>query len=131
MQIKKLDTSIDHSVALREALVLRNAGIASPAVEDTVGLILYNIARWALSERDALWREHEDAVSDINYKLLTVLPKVDLTLHPRKILIYLKNTATNYIKDQEKASRRQKRSADLVDIEDLPIATDYRGQRIY
>ena len=127
MQIKKLDTSIDHSVALREALVLRNAGIASPAVEDTVGLILYNIARWALSERDALWREHEDTVSDINYKLLTVLPKVDLTLHPRKILIYLKNN----IKDQEKASRRQKRSADLVDIEDLPIATDYRGQRIY
>jgi DNA-directed RNA polymerase specialized sigma24 family protein len=130
MKISTLDTSIDHSEALKAALTMRVQGTSTDAVENALGTILYNIARWALSEKDRQWREHEDMVSEINLKLLMTLPRIDLTKNSMKILGYLKKTATNTILDMQKASRRQKRSAELVDVDVLQIATDFRGNLI-
>lgn len=130
MKISTLDTSIDHSEALKAALTMRVQGTSTDAVENALGIILYNIARWALSEKDRQWREHEDMVSEINLKLLMTLPRIDLTKNSMKILGYLKKTATNTILDMQKASRRQKRSAELVDVDVLQIATDFRGNLI-
>ena len=129
--IEKLDTGIDHSQALKDALVLRRNGTITPLLDNMLGLIVYNIARWVVAERDVLWREKPDVISDLNLKLLMVIDKVDLSRPAPQILGYLRNAARNAHTNMLEAMHCQKRTGELVDIENLPIATDFRGQRIY
>lgn len=129
--IKKLDTTKDNSEALKSAIIMRLNGTASRAVDDALGILLYNIARWAVSEQDMLWRDKPDVISDVNLRLLTKLEKVDTTQPAMRILMYLKTAASNAHKNILEANSRQKRTGELVDIENLTVATDIRGQRIY
>lgn len=129
--IKKLDTTKDNSEALKSAIIMRLNGTANRAVDDALGILLYNIARWAVSEQDILWRDKPDVISDVNLRLLTKLEKVDTTQPAMKILMYLKTAASNAHKNILEANSRQKRNGELVDIENLTVATDIRGQRIY
>ena len=113
------------------AIIMRLNGTASRAVDDALGILLYNIARWAVSEQDMLWRDKPDVISDVNLRLLTKLEKVDTTQPAMRILMYLKTAASNAHKNILEANSRQKRTGELVDIENLTVATDIRGQRIY
>ena len=129
--IKKLDTTKDYSEALKDALIMRLAGTATRAIDDALGILLYNIARWAVSEQDILWRDKPDVVSEVNLRLLTKLDKVDTSQPAMRILMYLKTAASNAHKNILEANGRKKRTGELVDIEDVAVATDIRGQRIY
>ena len=129
--IEKLNTDNDYSEALKAALIMRLNGSATRTVDDALGLIIYNIARWAVAERDILWREKPDVISDVNLRLLTKLHKIDTTQPAKRILVYLKTAASNAHKNILESNGRQKRTGEVVDIANLAIPTDIRGERIY
>lgn len=129
--IDNLNTSKDHSEALKYAIILRRNGTICPAIDDLLGKFLYNIARWAVAEHDILWREKPDVVSDVALKVIMAVDKVDLEKSAPQILGYLRTAAKNAHKNILEANACQKRTADLVDVDVVTIATDIRGQRIY
>jgi hypothetical protein len=129
--IDNLNTSKDHSEALKYAIILRRNGTICPAIDDLLGKFLYNIARWAVAEHDILWREKPDVVSDVALKVIMAVDKVDLEKSAPQILGYLRTAAKNAHKNILEANACQKRTAELVDVDVVTIATDIRGQRIY
>ena len=124
--IEKLNTDNDYSEALKAALIMRLNGSATRSVDDALGLIIYNIARWAVAGR-----EKPDVISDVNLRLLTKLHKIDTTQPAKRILVYLKTAASNAHKNILESNGRQKRTGEVVDIANLAIPTDIRGERIY
>lgn len=129
--IDNLNTSKDHSEALKYAIILRRNGTICPAIDDLLGKFLYNIARWAVAEHDILWRDKPDVVSDVALKVIMAVDKVDLEKSAPQILGYLRTAAKNAHKNILEANACQKRTAELVDVDVVTIATDIRGQRIY
>lgn len=129
--IDNLNTSKDHSEALKYAIILRRNGTICPAIDDLLGKFLYNIARWAVAEHDILWREKPDVVSDVALKVIMAVDKVDLEKSAPQILGYLRTAAKNAHKNILEANACQKRTAELVDVDVVTIATDIRSQRIY
>lgn len=131
MEIKQLDTDKDHANALKYAIMLRRNDMIDRAMDDMLGRILYNIARWAVAERDILWRQKPDVISDVAVKVIMAVDRVDLGKSAPQILGYLRSTAKNAHTNILEASKCAKRSGELVDVESVSIATDFRGQRIY
>ena len=48
--IEKLDTTQDYSEALRLAIEARNEGSIDATMDDLLGRVLYNIARWSVAD---------------------------------------------------------------------------------
>lgn len=129
--IDNLNTSKDHSEAIKYAIILRRNGKVCAAIDDLLGKFLYNIARWAVAEHDIMWRDKPDVVSDVTLKVIQAVDKVDLDKTAPQILGYLKTAAANAHKNILAADSCLKRKGELVDMETVTIATDIRGQRIY
>lgn len=129
--IENLNTSKDHSEAIKYAIILRRSGNICPQIDDLLGKFLYNIARWAVAEHDIMWREKPDVVSDVALKVIMAVDKVDLDKSAPQILGYLRTAAKNAHKNILEANSCLKRKGELVDVDVVTIATDIRGQRIY
>ena len=131
LMIEQLNTSKDHSEAIKYAILLRRNGTICPAIDDLLGKFLYNIARWAVAEHDIMWRDKPDIVSDVALKVIMAVDKVDLDKSAPQILGYLRTAAKNAHKNILEANSCLKRTGELVDFDGVTIATDIRGQRIY
>lgn len=130
VNIKQLNLDQDYSEALKEALVMRSKGAIPREMDDALGLIIFNISRWAVAETDRLVAMHEDVICDVNLKVLQALPKVDLNQPAKRILGFLRKTAKNAHYNMIRDSKRIKRSAELLQIDEIQIATDFHGNRI-
>jgi hypothetical protein len=129
--IGNINTSKDHSEAIKYAIILRRSGKICPQIDDLLGKFLYNIARWAVAEHDIMWRDKPDIVSDVALKVIMAVDKVDLDKSAPQILGYLRTAAKNAHKNILEANSCLKRTGELVDFDGVTIATDIRGQRIY
>lgn len=130
MGLKIRDTSKDVSEALKAALILRRDGKMDRATEDMLGMVIYNIARWAVADSSSASLDDEDLISELQLHILKKLDKANLDRHGKAVLVYLKRAADHKIIDMHRASHRQKRSGELVELEPFTVACDIYGRII-
>ena len=128
--IEKLDTTQDYSEALRLAIESRNEGSIDATMDDLLGRVLYNIARWSVADKSRQSLGDEDLLGELQLHLLTRLPKVSTERSGKSIIKCLKVACDRKLIDMHREATRLKRTGFLMDIEDLTLATDFFGRRI-
>lgn len=122
------DTSVDYSDAFKEAVLHRLDGNISVPEENMLGMLLYNIARWAVADKARAMLSNEDLICEINCHILSKLSMIDRNKSGSAMMSYLKRAADNKIISIHRANSRQKRTGSLVDITDVTLATDFFGR---
>ena len=123
----------EYADALKEALVMKRAGNIDPAIDESLGHILYSISQWAIAEAvqaGKLWRtfsQDVDFQSDILLAVVSYSNKVDLDRRPREILVYLKKCGRSAIRDQIMKANALKRQHSDVELDGAVIMTDFYG----
>lgn len=130
MGMKVRNTSEDSSAAFKEALVMRANGTITRPMDDMLGIIIYNIARWAVAESNPANLGDEDFISDVQLHLLTKLEKADLNRSGKALMVYFKTAADRKIVSMYRYNGRQKRTGTLVELEPRTVATDIYGRII-
>lgn len=130
MGMKVRNTSEDSSNAFKEALVMRSAGTITRPMDDMLGTIIYNIARWAVAESNPANLGDEDFISDVQLHLLMKLDKADLNRSGKALMVYFKTAADRKIVSMYRYNGRQKRTGTLVELEPRTVATDIYGRII-
>ena len=130
MGMKVRNTSEDSSNAFKEALVMRSTGTITRPMDDMLGVIIYNIARWAVADDNPANLSDEDFISEVQLHLLMKLDKADLTRSGKALMVYFKTAADNKIVSMYRYNGRQKRTGTLVELEPRTVATDIYGRII-
>ena len=130
MGMKVRNTSEDSSEAFKAALVLRQAGTIDRATDDALGVIVYNIARWAVADDNPVNLSDEDFISEVQLHLLTKLDRADLGRSGKALMVYFKTAADNKIISMHRYNGRQKRTGIMVELEPRTVATDIYGRII-
>lgn len=128
--IKVINTGCDYSEALKGAIARRRDNTITRAEDDLLGRLVYNIARWAVADYSRERLSDEDLIGEIQLHLVTVLDRIDIDRPGKAIIMYLKRAGDNRLISIDRANGRQKRTGELVSIEDIPLATDFFGRPI-
>lgn len=109
---------------------MRSAGTITRPMDDMLGVIIYNIARWAVAEDNPANLSDEDFISEVQLHLLMKLDKADLTRSGKALMVYFKTAADNKIVSMYRYNGRQKRTGVLIELEPRTVATDIYGRII-
>lgn len=135
--ILKVLSNVEYADALKEALVKRSAGQIGKAEDDVLGIFLYNISRWGVSDcikHKLLPAERmgdTDLIGDVLVSLLSKLPKADLTKTPKEIIVYLFRVARSAARDIRAKETAIKRKHEDVDLDSAVLTSDFYGRRIH
>lgn len=131
--IKVLKNS-EYAGALKTALELRKAGKLPAAAEEQLGIMVQNIARWAIGtgvSKGKLWRtvaDDEDFRAHVVMRVCMKLDRVDVTREPKEIISYLYRVAvTDGISGWLDMAGAKKRQADIVSMYDEAVQVDFNG----
>ena len=126
--IEKLDTTQDYSEALRVAVKARQDDTISVAMDDLLGRILYNVARWSVADKSRQDLGDEDILGELQLHLLRKLENINTNHSGKAILKCMKKICDRKLIDMHRVATRQKRTGVMLDIEDLQLATDFFGR---
>lgn len=135
--MKKTQVDYEYAGALKDALILRRNGSASPSTDELLGKIAQSIASWALHDdvnKGRLWHEHLDDVDFVAECVLSVVmyyDKVSLEREAKEILVYLKKVASSKARDMVMSANTLKRKHEEVDLEGATLEADLYGNRIW
>ena len=134
--ILKVLSNVEYADALKEALVKRSAGQIGRSEDDVLGIFLYNISRWGVSDciKSKLLPVERmgdtDLIGEVLVALLSKLPKADLTKTPKEIIVYLFRVARSAARDIRAKETAIKRQHEDVDLESAVLTSDFYGRRI-
>lgn len=134
--ILKVLSNVEYADALKEALVKRSSGQIGRSEDDVLGIFLYNISRWGVSDciRSKLLPAERmgdtDLIGEVLVALLSKLPKADLTKTPKEIIVYLFRVARSAARDIRAKETAIKRQHEDVDLESAVLTSDFYGRRI-
>lgn len=121
----------EYAPALKAAIVLRRMGTIDEETDKELGRMCVKVSYWAINEmvhEGKLFEEYAkdyDFVMDVAVGVISALNKVDLERTAKEILIYLKRVGRTTAKDRLASMTCKKRTGQVVNIESLPITTDF------
>jgi len=124
------NTNVDYSEAFKSAILHRLDDQINRAEDDALGMLLYNIARWAVADSARSELGNEDLICEIQLHILSKLPMVDRKKSGAAMIAYFKRAADNRLISIHRANSRQKRTGTLIDINDTNLATDFYGRQL-
>lgn len=134
--ILKVLSNVEYADALKEALVKRSSGQIGRAEDDVLGIFLYNISRWGVSDciksklLPAERMGDTDLIGEVLVALLSKLPKADLTKTPKEIIVYLFRVARSAARDIRAKETAIKRQHEDVELSSAVLTSDFYGRRI-
>lgn len=124
----------EYASALREALRMRKAGTITPAIDEQLGLFIYNIANCEISSmivKKKLFRDQAndpDFLSDVVAGVAKYIDRVNTDMDPPAIFAYLRMAAHNAITDIQKKMSRGKRQHEDVELGDAKLVANFYGE---
>lgn len=131
----QLDQLRNYADALKEALVMRRNQTIDAATDRMLGLIAYNITRWAIIDMvkhqklDLYHSNDPDFFAQCTLMVVTYFDRVKLDMDATGIVVYLKKVAQSAARDQLLSLSCSKRKHEDVDLESVTITADFYGQK--
>jgi hypothetical protein len=115
---------------------MRRDGTLTPELENQLGNMYYNIARWGIAtmvRKGKLIRptaEDEDFFGEMLIAAIKASDRANLDMDPPAILVYVRNSVINAAKVYLRDKSRLKRQGTLVELSEINLTSDVFGNTL-
>lgn len=134
MELKNLEGT-SYAEPLKQALIDRRDGRATPETDTALGNMAFSIAQWAIGtavRKGKLYRtfsQDPDFQGDILAEVVEYMDRVDCGREPKEILVYLYNVARHCINDRIHYFNAGKRQHEEVPFGSMVATANLYGER--
>ena len=127
----------NYADTLRDALLMRRKGTLDTESDRILGHIAYNIVKWALIELvrngslDTFHSNDRDFIAQCVLMVVTYYDRVNLSMDPPGLVVYLKKVAQSSAREQLRAATCPMRNHEDVDLDSVTLTSDFYGRRTH